>query len=326
MPNRRNTPDSEMFGQAETLPFKKRRPTNSYVFMLMQDTQYQTWPISVHNSQLSIEIDSEQSANDIVSASIAGNWRDDLFAEKFLDFMQKSSNALIYYGEVFFELILTYDSTNEERATGFRVEIVPNNNVYRIGKFYIGYQRKSTSEDSPTRIELVSGGPKTMFRTTIPKKVCSLRSYKRFLRTLEGLGRVVLPAFVLAEGGMENKIEFDTLGYHKTKNLFLARTTAKLGWTVRQSFEKETTEFYYWYRILLFEHSLALIREELIKTYNQILSEAGKVIGFEAQVVVNGALSSELLKNKLEEFQAGNLQIREITPLIFDWRNRTSQV
>lgn len=95
-------------------------------------------------------------------------------------------------------------------------------------------------------------------------------------------------------------------------NLALAKATRIIGWNARQLFQNEALEYYLTHRFLSFESFKIALRDNILKTLNEGLERAGKIVGFKAHILVTGLSSRSDVEAAMGRLKAGNSTFKEI--------------
>lgn len=88
--------------------------------------------------------------------------------------------------------------------------------------------------------------------------------------------------------------------------------TKDLGWHARWLFDDQMTSPYIAWRHLEFQRFKILLRDAGIASLNRALALAGMAIGFEAQVVLRGAIAESDIDRAQDELWAGNRPLSEL--------------
>lgn len=88
--------------------------------------------------------------------------------------------------------------------------------------------------------------------------------------------------------------------------------TKQLGWHARWLFDDQVTSAYVAWRHLEFQRFKILLRDAGITSLNRALALAGESIGFEAQVVLRGALTELDIDRAQDELHAGSRPLSEL--------------
>ena len=136
---------------------------------------------------------------------------------------------------------------------------------------------------------------KDIWNIEMPKVLGGYRGYRKILKRLRKFSRLA-PSFLTDE--MDNQewtTYFRTELYRTEINLFVAKTTARLGWPMRNSGLRIWTEFYAMYRFVTLDWAKACMREHIINELNQLFRRLHIDVG----IVVRGLPTArEILKTR----------------------------
>ncbi len=88
--------------------------------------------------------------------------------------------------------------------------------------------------------------------------------------------------------------------------------TKGVGWHARWLFDDQMTSPYIAWRHLEFQRFKILLRDAGIASPNRALAHAGVAIGFEARVVLRGAITESDIDRAQDELWAGNRPLSEL--------------
>ena len=132
-----------------------------------------------------------------------------------------------------------------------------------------------------------------IWKIEMPKVLGSYRGYRKILKRLRKYSRLA-PTFLTNEMDKEEWTTYFRAELYRTEmNLFLAKTTACLGWYMRNTGLRIWTEFYTMYRFVTLDWAKACMREHIINELNQLFRR----LHIEAEIVVEGLpTAQEILK------------------------------
>jgi hypothetical protein len=137
----------------------------------------------------------------------------------------------------------------------------------------------------------------------LPAQLGNRASHTRFLRALMRQSPT-LPGFVKFDVKDDSsRRDFSFNEFHKNGELRIAMETSLWGWPARQLFEKSSLEYYHVYRLLRFSYSMAILREHLLLSINDLLTR----INFSSHLSIVGLPTSYDLKDAIHKLELGNL-------------------
>lgn len=134
---------------------------------------------------------------------------------------------------------------------------------------------------------------KDIWNIAMPQVLGGYRGYRKILKKLRRYSQLG-PSFLMNETeNQEWATYFRTELYRTEINLFVAKTTARFGWPMRNSGLKIWTEFYMMYRFVTLDWAKACIREHIINELNKLLQR----LQIDTEIVVRGLPTArEILK------------------------------
>lgn len=291
---------------------KKDSIENSFLnFMLIDDLCLAIMPFNPRsNTKLKIEINpySKKVEDLILNSLITQFGKAWDIKESVCNFVNELSHSLVYFGKVYYEIV--YYLSNEENIEYFEFRNIQHDFVHNFFEFYWQFFPKNKQK----KIKRYNFLPKNriMF-LSIPKELGGFKKYRNTLRLLYSLRESVLPKFALSDMMKQKSSRgYDYLMYRNCYEEEVAKITKKFGWNARGTFQKRSSEYYYFYRFLKFNKTKAILREYIIKILNKSLKEIGKIMHFDANILIKGLPTSKDYDKHLEELNKGNLQFKDI--------------
>jgi hypothetical protein len=244
----------------------------------------------------------------VVSAltSRRNSWRGEL-PSAVADFIRECSQTVIAFDEAVYEIVYLSDPT-DKRVVEFKLQYVPPLSVMRRRNHLIQVVPPSESISLPADRILIFELP------------ASLRhALAGTLEALLTLSEKLVPDFVLknfAEAGP--MFHYDSATQVYNQQLALAEAGKVIGWNARGLFNENMLEFYQLKRFLSFEKFKAELRTSILATLNNGLVLAGKEMGFNAQVSVEGLPTIGDFQTANSELDLGSKPFGEIIkPFLF---------
>jgi hypothetical protein len=106
--------------------------------------------------------------------------------------------------------------------------------------------------------------------------------------------------------------EFDLKHFKDEQAREILSATRDLGWHARWLFDEQMTSPYIVWRHLEFQRFKLSIRDASIDSLNRALALAGAAIGFDAQIVLHGAITALDIDRAQHELQAGSRPLTQL--------------
>ena len=202
------------------------------------------------------------------------------------DSVNEIARYLAWSGRMVYEIIRGEKSGEAWQLYGFT-----DKRLFRAFRNYI--QMIPKADRRRWRKTYVVIPEEDIWKIEMPKVLGGYRGYRKILKKLKKYSRLT-PTFLTNEmDGEEWTTYFRTELYHREMNLFVAKTTARFGWPMRNSGLKIWTEFYAMYRFVTLDWAKACMREHIINELNQLFRR----LHIEAEIVVEGlSTAQEILK------------------------------
>jgi hypothetical protein len=229
------------------------------------------------------------------------------------DFVQKSAAVLANSGIVHYEITrgewpeeavaledINKESTVTVSVQPFRPERIQGH-VIRFGRYCLQIVPLIDWPDAESRLAVIPAS--NVWSLRIPIELGGARRHRRFLKTLVHAS-IPSPEFVSI--AMKNHAEikdFNFLDFHKQQLLAIASESADWGWQPRDLWQKETLEYFRIYRHLRFALSMAILREHIIDSMNNLLQR----VGISARVVLKGLPTKGDIGKYIEEMERGKM-------------------
>jgi hypothetical protein len=239
------------------------------------------WPVSAR-----IEPSNDEASELIEEALSHRDFRQN-FYEVVGNFVQECALWMMTYGKAVYEIAYLYDS--REKAMGFKLLDVLPNSVKREGKRLLQYIPDTVVKNSELTSDAVELSPENFITFQFPSYMRN--HYGRIMGALYAQGKITsMPDFVLPNlKGEIPPIPYDLNKFGRDQRMAVAEATKMIGWSAREvPDDRFMTEYYHLHRFLLFEKFKLELRGSIIATLNEALNRAGRQLGFEATIVVEG--------------------------------------
>lgn len=225
------------------------------------------------------------------------------------EFVRDCAASVMANGSAVYELAYQYA---HGKPLSFMLLKVQPGSVQRDGARLVQYVPRSVATKRNLKRNFIDLTPENFVLFQLPTYIRS--EYLPMMDALGARGDTVFPDFVLS--GMEGKgspIPFDLKTFDRTKKKAIAQASKLIGWDGRFLVgSQDVTEYYKWYRFLLFEHFKIELRGSIIETLNIALARAGEKIGFAAQLSVQGLPTLADVRNAQEALTTGSRPFGEI--------------
>jgi len=237
--------------------------------------------------------------------------------EALSEFIEDAATYLALYGVVHFEIVTRSEAAERGRSDDrdsseaiaeavvgskqFRVYRIPGR-IVRIPGYHLQVVPRTEWSRVGRRVAPV---PRSRVWTLrIPSELGGRRRHLRFLRTLVRASSLPPGTTSSTAQGSLGPRGFDMCLFHETKLLAIAAASMPWGWDARNTWQEHTLEYFWYYRRLRFALSMAILREYIIESINQLLRR----VGMPAHLILQGLPSvSEIrrLVSDLEENRIG---------------------
>lgn len=282
-----------------------------YTRMLIQDTHSGVMPYrGMSKWPLSARIE-PSGAEELIEKAISGNdYRTNLY-DVISKFVQDCTSWMMTYGKAISEIAYLHDA--DDKPVAFElIDVLPESIKTRNGKLVQCIPESKVHELELTG-DIIGLTLENFIIFELPLYVRD--GYRPMMDSLYALGRhATLPEFVVAsmKGGIPPvPFEFDKFG--TGLKLAVADSTKLIGWNARQNPNQGiTTEYYYLYRFLLFEKFKFELRDSIISRLNEAISRAGEKLGFTGQIVVDGLLGLQEIRQAQQALAQGSAKFQEV--------------
>ena len=263
-----------------------------YVHMLIEDVSNAIMPFTSSTTEKPLDIRLQpqiDSARDLVTAAIPTRHGGNSYSRRSLletvcDFVREFAGTIMYYGEVFFEIVYLLD--DEDRPHGFRLSYIPRHSIVRDGENLIQELPRDVARrwNLPTSIIL----PKTsIVNIRLPAYV--RRTYWSMIDVLARASDPGMREWAMqVNAGLRKGPAYDFAEHQRNRRNAVALATKTIGWGARQLINDDMLEHYLLQRFLRFEGFKIRFRDEILSTLNDAIKRAGQKLRFKASVVLDG--------------------------------------
>lgn len=244
----------------------------------------------------------------IIINGISGRERGFNITEVCMEFIRKTTEQLMIYGVVYYELIYELEANGDLKS--FALESIPSrylikffNNYYQVIPWWV-------ASGANTRVCIIKIPADKVLQIKFPKKLGGKRELRRILSRLYKISSEPLPSFTMESMKKNEDTGFDTNEYSKNKYLETARLTKIFGWNQRARTNSYATEFYYFKRYLDSEMSHVIFREHILNKLNDFLN--GPIIKMTNKIEMRGFITKEELISWMEKMQKGSIKLSDM--------------
>jgi len=224
------------------------------------------------------------------------------------DFCRECSQLLMSYGEAIYEISYLID--DEDKKVGFDLNYInPRTLRRRIGKIFQYVPREIAEERQVS--EFIELSPNDILIFQAPKYIRN--DFPNILSSLKYLDKHQFTGIDVRKFMPESQhSNYDFKLHRYYLQLALAHSFKKIGWNVRQLFEDDMLEYYILHRRLLFEKFKIELRQSILATLNIGLGRAGKQMGFQAIIQIEGLPSLNDVDEMRNKLESGDLNFNDI--------------
>jgi hypothetical protein len=281
--------------------------------MLIEDIQNNVMPyrgMTKWKLDAQIEPANEEALIVIERAISDRGFRQSLY-EVVTHFTQECASLMMIYGRALYEIAYRYDPNDS--VVGFEVVDVLPNSVEKVGKKLIQHIPEQVVQYEELGLDTLELSPENFVTFEFP--VYMRHTYKRMMDALYAQGKITsMPDFVLPNlKGEIPPVPYDLNKFARDQKMAVAEATKLIGWSARDvPDDRFMTEYYHLHRFLRFETFKLELRTSIIKTLNEAISRAGKKLGFEATIVVEGLPTQDTIRQARESLDTGSKRFIDV--------------
>jgi hypothetical protein len=220
------------------------------------------------------------------------------------DFIVQSASSMVHKGIVRYEITKAEWPEEESVSENIEREAMGNVQLFRPQRIHgiiagLGFcylQIVRAPRQSEVEIKRVTIPRSDVWTLRIPKELGGIWKHKRLLKVL-----------VYASKAAPEFFRQDVEKYHRQQSLAVASETADWGWEVRGLLKEETTEYFQAYRHLRFALSMAILRDYIVDSMNNLLQK----VGMSACISIRGLPTQEDIKSYLTDLDEGELTFED---------------
>ncbi len=197
----------------------------------------------------------------------------------------------------------------EQADVKFKVLYIPGR-VVRLGTHYLQILPRAERAQRGKAFIVIPAA--NVWSLRIPSELGGSRKLRRLLRIL-ARSSTPLPKFVLAAmSSLSEMKDFSFTDFAKLKHLAVACESVQWGWPVRDTWRDETLEYFRVYRHLRFTLAMAILRESILSSMNDLL----KQLGFSTPFILKGLPTTADVRNCIAKLAKGEATFEDAMKLI----------
>lgn len=197
----------------------------------------------------------------------------------------------------------------EQASVKFKVLYIPGR-VVRMGTRYLQILPRAERAQRGKAFVVIPAA--NVWSLRIPSELGGPRKLRRLLRTL-ARSSTPLPKFVLAAmSSLSDVKDFSITDFAQLKHLAVACESAQWGWPARDTWREETLEYFRVYRHLRFTLAMAILRESLLSSMNDLL----KQLGFSTSFILKGLPTPADIRSCIAKLAKGEATFEDAMKLI----------
>ena len=292
-----------------------------YGSMFIQDVRLYVMPIggeSRARPDFSIElVPDNPTARSVITYAFAhrDRYHRDV-TEAVSEFIEETAFSLAYKGVLYYEIARGDQFVEENGKTEdienltisgevFKPLHIPGR-VMRLGNYYL--QIIPRAEWTRTGKKVVVIPASDVWSLQVPSELGGPRRHRILLKPL-ALASNPLPDFVSDAMKKLSEIrDFSFGSFHKQQKLVVASESALWGWPVRQLLMEDTLEYFRYYRHLRFALSMAILRDHILASMNDLLQR----VGFTFQLVLKGLPTQSEIRRYIAKMEKGEMTFNDV--------------
>lgn len=282
-----------------------------YPHMFIEDVKLRIMPIGgrVSKKEFNISLDPpDPKLQQIIEKALSPDRYHHDFAGIICDFVADCAVHLLIYETVTYEIVYLSEP-KKGKTVGFELVQINPYTLVRRGNSLLQFLPNQHDKQLSKRrcIELK---PERILTFKLPVNIQG--KMDQIMESMRILN-LTSPDFFMKELATGfRKTPYDVAKHYHLRNVALAKITKDFGWGARNSFEKETLEYYLLYRYLKFEKFRIELRNIILNTLNAGLELAGNQAGFNTKILVNGLPTLDDVQTAFNHLTKGDTPFREI--------------
>lgn len=231
--------------------------------------------------------------------------------EAVCSFVDEAAHMMGLLGRSFYEIV--YMGKNLAHPTTFSLQQIQSKSVHGLLGLYWQYvPRKVRTGEGGRLSPLIRLPNRDLMILSFPAALGGVRGHHKLMRGLSIIDKSFMPRFLMDDMELHQQTPtYDSIIHKESLEIYLGKTTRRVGWNARSMQDDTCLEYYRIYRYVKFERSKALLREYILDRLNTTISKIGRKMGFKAQIQVQGLPSSKDLYSLFERLDKGEVQFSE---------------
>jgi hypothetical protein len=223
------------------------------------------------------------------------------------DFFRECAQSLMIFGEAVYEIVY-FSNPSDQKIVKFELE--------RVRPLTVTRRRRQVVQAVPESASKQQGLPRFIHLPADRVLIFELperRNVAAALESLAVLSTKLMPQFVLKNfQEATSKFHYDSSGQIHSQKLALAEAGKAIGWNARGLFDDDMLEFYSLRRALSFERFKIDLRNSILTKLNEGLTMAGREMGFNAKITVDGLPTIPGVEAAESELESGSKAFSDI--------------
>jgi hypothetical protein len=288
-----------------------------YSYMFVEDVTNHIMPYSTHSSQSGKSYDvvlNDPSAEIEIKALFHFPYENDYYyqplSDAIFDFIRKTAGFLLGSGgRAYFEIV---NATFAEDKISKPV-LVLKPIFGKVIRFGGNYYQKIPKEYQEGKKKYISIPHSKVWRLEMPRELGSRKGVATLSHNLINLGK----ASFIDSQILLNQIklyDFDVRKFHATIDSLVLKASEQWGWDMRMGLNNQySLEYFLYYRMLRFSHSMAVCRSDMLSKMNALL----KRLNYNLILSFTGIPTPEDYLAAIEKMKQRQLSFKEANNLIY---------
>lgn len=289
----------------ETDPVLNKKAAYYYLAetsMLVDDVKLRILPFP-DNSEKRYKVKlvaSEPECQDLVMDAVDVKYSRGYLTDSIYHFYEQCVRVLMVYGYAGYEIV--YFSTEDGKLDSFRLALIPPSALIVSKNSFQQYVPQQIASERKLKNQFIELPSENILLFELPEYIKP--HHKQIMESLAVLAGNLFPKFFL-ENMYRPKFLFSQPDYLLAREIALTKVTQVIGWNARKYDSEYKSDFYVWYRQLIFYKFLCSLRETILNTLNEGLRRVGNKMDFNAELSFEGLPTVEDAENALQKYCKG---------------------
>lgn len=247
---------------------------------------------------------------DLIEEAVSRRGRQRDLPHAVAEFVRECATSVMAYGRATYEIACAAGENGEPGA--FALLTVPPCSVRVEGGRLVQYVPAAVAKEQGLDSNPIKLTQENFIDFELPPGV--RHAHATVMNALAANNEAAVPKFVTPSmTGAGPRVPFDISHFERTQKLAIAHAAKPFGWGGRFMLNsKHVTEYYQWHRFLLFEKFKVELRDNIVRTLNEAIARAGRKLGFEDQLVLEGLPTLAHVKDAQDALETGSRTFGEI--------------